>query len=100
MDQASARVHPSAQAAAPGLKEMAVLVHAMRTLDPGPGSAGDTAAGRGSPSELDTVILDTDAGKLFLLWKGELVVREPTAVRTIRIVPGAGTPPKPASPAA
>ena len=49
---------------------------------------------------LDTVILDTDAGKLFLLWKGELVVREPTAVRTIRIVPGAGTPPKPASPAA
>ncbi len=47
---------------------------------------------------LDTVILDTDAGKLFLLWRGELVVREPTAVRSIRVVPGAGTPPLPAMP--
>lgn len=49
---------------------------------------------------LDTVILDMDAGKLFLLWRGELVVREPTAVRSIRVVPGAGTPPKPATLAA
>jgi hypothetical protein len=44
-------------------------------------------------TSLDTVIVDTDAGKLFLFWRGELAVREPTAVRTIRIVPGAGTPP-------
>ncbi|HEY7725133.1 MAG TPA: DUF2169 domain-containing protein [Anaeromyxobacteraceae bacterium] len=48
-------------------------------------------------TRLDTVILDTDAGKLFLLWKGEVPVREPTAVRSIRIVPGAGTPPLPAA---
>ncbi len=41
---------------------------------------------------LDTVILDTDAGKLFLLWRGELVVREPTAVRSIRLLDGAAQP--------
>jgi hypothetical protein len=46
---------------------------------------------------LDTVILDTDEGKLSLVWRGELVVREPTAVRSIRIVPGAGTPAGPAA---
>jgi hypothetical protein len=48
------------------------------------------------PMQLDTVILDTDARKLFLLWKGATPVREPTAVRTLRIVPGAGTPAVPA----
>lgn len=48
------------------------------------------------PTQLDTVILDTDAGKVFVIWKGETTVREPTAVRSIRIVPGAGTPPVPA----
>jgi hypothetical protein len=52
------------------------------------------------PMSLDTVIVDTDGGKLSLLWKGELVVREPTAVRSIRIAPAAGTPPKAASAAA
>jgi hypothetical protein len=46
--------------------------------------------------QLDTVILDTDARKLFLLWKGASPVQEPTAVRTLRIVPGAGTPAVPA----
>ncbi len=46
---------------------------------------------------LDTVVLDTDAGKLFLLWRGELVVREPTAVRSIRVLSGAGTPDFPAA---
>jgi hypothetical protein len=48
-------------------------------------------------THLDTVILDTDEGKVSLLWKGEVAVREPTAVRTVRIEPGAGTPPGPAA---
>jgi hypothetical protein len=48
-------------------------------------------------TSLDTVVLDTDASKLFLLWRGELVVREPTAVKSIRVLPGAGTPPKSAA---
>lgn len=52
------------------------------------------------PMALETVILDTDAGLLLLLWKGEQRVREPTAVRSIRIAPGAGTPPLPAAPPA
>jgi hypothetical protein len=39
---------------------------------------------------LDTVIIDTDAWKLFLLWKGELVLRrEPTEVRSMEIRTGA-----------
>jgi hypothetical protein len=53
-----------------------------------------------SAANLDTVIVDTDAGALFLLWRTQVPVREPTAVRTIRIVPGAGTPPKPVAVAA
>jgi hypothetical protein len=51
-------------------------------------------------TNLDTVIVDTDAGKLFLLWRGQIPVREPTAVRSIRIVPAAGTPPKASAPLA
>jgi hypothetical protein len=47
-------------------------------------------------THLETVILDTDRGILVLLWRGETVVREPTAVRSIRVVGGAGTPPIPA----
>jgi hypothetical protein len=49
-----------------------------------------------APMNLDTVIVDTELGKLLLFWRGQVPVREPTAVRTIRIVPGAGTPAKPA----
>lgn len=45
-------------------------------------------------TNLETVVVDTDARKLFLLWRGQLSVREAAAVRTIRVVPGAGTPPK------
>lgn len=45
-------------------------------------------------TNLDTVVVDTDAQKLFLFWRGQLSVREAAAVRTIRIVPGEGTPPK------
>jgi len=48
-------------------------------------------------TNLDTVIVDTDAGKVFVLWRGQLEVAEPTAVRSIRVVPGAGTPPAPAA---
>jgi len=52
------------------------------------------------PMSLDTVIVDTDLGKLFLFWRGQVAVREPTAVRSIRVVPGAGTPPLPPAPPA
>jgi hypothetical protein len=41
---------------------------------------------------LDTVIVDTDAGRLFLLWRAQAAVREPGAVRTIQVLSGAGTP--------
>lgn len=41
---------------------------------------------------LDTVVVDADAGRLFLHWRGQVPVREPTAVRSIRVVPGAGKP--------
>jgi hypothetical protein len=41
---------------------------------------------------LDTVIVDTDAGRLFLLWRAQVAVREPGAVRTIQVLSGAGTP--------
>lgn len=51
-------------------------------------------------TNLDTVIVDTDAGRIFVLWRTQVPVREPTAVATIRIVPGAGTPPKAAAAAA
>ncbi len=51
-------------------------------------------------TSLDTVIVDTDAGRVFLSWRTQVPVREPTAVATIEIVPGAGTPPKPAAAAA
>lgn len=57
--------------------------------------------GRGDadvPTSLDTVIVDTDGGKLSLLWRGQLAVREPTAVRSMRVAPGAGTPPRPSGP--
>jgi hypothetical protein len=53
-----------------------------------------------SATNLDTVIVDTDAGTLFLFWRTQVPVREPTAVRTIRILPGVGTPPKPVAVAA
>ncbi len=48
-------------------------------------------------TNLDTVIVDTDARKLFLLWRAQVLVREPTAVRTINVVPGAGAPQKAAA---
>jgi hypothetical protein len=59
--------------------------------------------GRGdarSGTSLDTVIVDADAGRLLLLWRAQVPVREPTAVRTIRVVPGPGTPAKAAAAAA
>jgi hypothetical protein len=42
-------------------------------------------------TRLDTVIVDTDAGKVFVLWKGEQVLRrEPTEIRTMAVSqPGA-----------
>jgi hypothetical protein len=46
------------------------------------------------PANLDTVIVDTDARKVFLFWRGQVTVKEPTAVRSVRIRPGPGTPPK------
>ena len=46
------------------------------------------------PLVLDTMIVDMDEAKLLLLWRGELGVSEPTAVRAIRVIPGAGTPAK------
>jgi hypothetical protein len=45
-------------------------------------------------TSLDTVIVDTDAGRVFLYWRTQVRVREPTAVRTIEVIAGAGTPPK------
>jgi hypothetical protein len=52
-------------------------------------------------TRLDTVIVDTDARKLFLLWKGELVLnRGPTEVRTMEVRPGgsgADSSPRPAA---
>jgi hypothetical protein len=40
-------------------------------------------------TRLDTVIVDTDARKLVLLWRGELVLRrEPTEVRTMEVRAG------------
>lgn len=39
--------------------------------------------------QLDTVILDTDVMRLFLLWRGHLVLkREPLEVRALRVQPG------------
>src|SRR5262249_27296625 len=43
-------------------------------------------------TNLDTVIVDTDARKLLLLWRAQVPVREPTTVRTIKIAAAAGTP--------
>jgi hypothetical protein len=66
----------------------------------GPASVQAEHTGRADaniPLALDTVVLDTDAGKLFLLWRGELVVREPTALRSIRVMSGPGTPASPAA---
>jgi hypothetical protein len=41
------------------------------------------------PTRLDTVIVDTDAGKVFLLWRGSLVLRqEPTEVRSMEVRAG------------
>jgi hypothetical protein len=37
------------------------------------------------PLNLDTVIVDTDENKVFLFWRGQLVVKEPTAVQSIVI---------------
>jgi hypothetical protein len=51
-------------------------------------------------TSLDTVIVDTDAERLFLYWRTQVSVLEPTAVTTIAIVPGAGTPAKPDAAAA
>jgi hypothetical protein len=36
-------------------------------------------------TKLDTVIVDTDARKVFLFWRGQALVKEPTAVRDIVI---------------
>lgn len=44
-------------------------------------------------TRLDTVILDTDAGQVFLLWRGQLALRrEPLEVRAIQVRPGGGAP--------
>ena len=45
-------------------------------------------------TRLDTVIVDADAGKVFILWKGELVLRrEPTEIRTMVVSePGSSKP--------
>jgi hypothetical protein len=49
------------------------------------------------PTNLDTVIIDVDEKKLFLFWRGALVLRrEPTEVRTLVV----GTPPRPSPGAA
>ena len=40
-------------------------------------------------SALDTVVIDTDSRRVFLYWRGELPVREPTAVRTLAVLPAA-----------
>jgi hypothetical protein len=37
------------------------------------------------PLNLDTVIVDTDESKVFLFWRGQVVVKEPTAVQSIVI---------------
>lgn len=43
-------------------------------------------------TRLDTVIVDTDARKVFLFWRGEVVLaREPTEVRSIEIRADSGT---------
>jgi hypothetical protein len=44
-------------------------------------------------SHLDTVIVNTDEAKVFLFWRGQVTVREPNAVRSLRIEIGAGTAP-------
>ncbi|MGC3998844.1 MAG: DUF2169 domain-containing protein [Anaeromyxobacter sp.] len=42
-------------------------------------------------TQLDTVIIDTDAMKLFLIWKGEVVLqREPTEVQSLEITQAGG----------
>jgi len=42
-------------------------------------------------TRLDTVIVDTDARKLILLWRGELTLRrEATEVRSLEVRVGAG----------
>lgn len=42
-------------------------------------------------TRLDTVIVDTDAGKVFMLWKGELALRrEPLEVSALEVAAGAG----------
>jgi hypothetical protein len=46
------------------------------------------------PVNLDTVIVDTDARKVLLFWRGQVNVKEATAVRDIVIRPGSGTPPR------
>jgi len=49
------------------------------------------------PTRLDTVVVDTDARKVFLYWRGELGLRrEPTEVRTIEV----GTSPEQSPPQA
>ncbi len=43
-------------------------------------------------TELDTVVIDTDEAKLFLLWRGQLVLRrEPGEIRSIAVRPGTGS---------
>ncbi len=42
------------------------------------------------PLQLDTVVVDTDAAKVFLFWRGQLVLhREPLEVRSMRVLAGA-----------
>jgi hypothetical protein len=42
-------------------------------------------------TNLDTVIVDADGRKLFLLWRTQFPVQEPTAVRTIEVTAGEGS---------
>jgi len=110
--------HRFFNAAAPGLVAAGYLRGDEQVL-----AAGVTAAGgisfklpgvappsvkvehRGRPDatvgmNLDTVIIDSDAGRLLLFWRGKVSVREPTSVRSIRVVAGTGATMKGATPAA
>lgn len=60
-----------------------------------------TGRGRAVETRLDTVIVDTDAGKVFLLWRGELALREgPLDVEAIAVEAGGDAAPVRAPPGA
>jgi hypothetical protein len=44
------------------------------------------------PGRLDTVIIDTEVGKVFFLWRAQGFIREPSAVRSVQVKPGVGMP--------